>query len=90
MWETIRGRLGWRFASKKIFKAKIFLRHYKVIALALGAPGVGRPARGARAGSGAGSARPPGSPGPAGRPGADRGPRDARTVRHYKVIVRTL
>ncbi len=50
--------LGWRFASKKIFKAKIFLRHYKVIALALGAPA--------------------------------RGPRDARTVGHYKVIGRIL
>ena len=28
-------------APKKIFKAKKYLRHYKVIALALGAPGVG-------------------------------------------------
>ena len=40
--------LGWRFAPKKIFKAKIFLRHYKVIALALGAPGADRGPRDAR------------------------------------------
>ena len=56
-------------AFVKYFIFLRILRHYKVIALALGAPGVGA----------------------GGRPaGADWGPRDARTVRHYKVIGRTL
>ena len=78
-------------AFAKYFIFLRILRHHKVIALALGAPGVGAGGRPAGpgdpgAGSGAGAPDAPGSPGPAGRPGADRGPRDARTVRHYKVI----